>query len=444
MRFLAVAQGSEEWREARRGIPTASQFHRILTPGKLALSDSSFSYLCELVASRLLGRDISPEATQFMERGTALEEEAVRYYEFQSGETASAGGFCTVPSGLAGCSPDRLIGEKGGLEIKCPSAAIHVGYLLEGIANKYRHQVQGALWITRRQWWDILSYNPELPPALVRCYPDTEVFTALDSVMPEFLQRLEDAVAKLTKDGPQGLVEHPSQDAPVEKGAPRPAAAPSERPSPAKATAGSAPVKPPGRTRATTTKKKTPEPDADGRHPLLGDEVHTKLRRKFFATLENLIGRGVLRIGAVDLRDVQKADAEVGSAARRALYEELGYPIKDWNRVDPETLENLIAEMDQRALKEEQDDADPVREKAVKGDLAAFLVYADRRGQELGREFVRTTRSDSGQEFHWFMSRKILEKCGADPSKGLNLNRVGAPVISALAQEVSDQGSESR
>ncbi len=196
MKIIPCEQGSPEWHAARRGLPTASQFHRILSP-KLKVSDSSFGYMCELVAERLLGIDVSADATAFMQRGTALEEEAVRFYEFDQGVKTEKVGFCTTDDGLVGCSPDRLVGADGGLEAKCPTAAVHVGHMLGEMGTKYRLQVQGALWITRRKWWDLLSYNPDLRPVTIRIWPEPEVFDAFDQEIPKFIDRLWDAMAEL-------------------------------------------------------------------------------------------------------------------------------------------------------------------------------------------------------------------------------------------------------
>lgn len=197
MKHVDVEQGTPEWLEARRGMPTASQFHRILTPGRLKIGEGSFKYLCELVAERLLNVDIGPDASLFMTRGSQMEEEAIRYYEFQTGLETQKAGLCVTDDGTVGCSPDRLIGDRGGLEIKTPSAAVHVEHLLEGVGNKYRMQVQGALWVTGRDWWDVLSYNPELPPALIRCFPAEDVQEALSAALKDFVMQLEDATQRL-------------------------------------------------------------------------------------------------------------------------------------------------------------------------------------------------------------------------------------------------------
>lgn len=164
--------------------------------------------MCRLLVERILGVNVGDDASQFMHRGTALEQQGVDYYAFQTGIEPQRVGFCLHDRLEAGCSPDRLVGDEGLLEIKCPSAEVHVGYLLRGVENEFRLQVQGQLWITGRIWADLLSYNPELPPALVRCYPEREVFDAFDVAIPQFLDMLQAATERLrfveagSKDGP--------------------------------------------------------------------------------------------------------------------------------------------------------------------------------------------------------------------------------------------------
>lgn len=192
-----VEQGSPEWLAARLGIPTASQFRRIMTSKTMKPSSSSEGYLHELLAEWLIREPLDDQKSQFMERGSELELNAVKYYEFQQEVDTETVGFCLRDDRLVGCSPDRLIGDDGGLEIKCPSAKIHVAYLLNGsLSDEYRLQVQGNLWITGRQWWDIMSYNPVLPPALIRCERDDEFISILSGLVDAFVSRLQ--AARLT------------------------------------------------------------------------------------------------------------------------------------------------------------------------------------------------------------------------------------------------------
>ena len=191
MRIIECNQGSPEWAAARLGIPTASQFHRIITAKTLKISESSNGYMCELLAERLLGMPVlEPSVSGFMERGSALEQSAVAFYELQRGVDTEPVGFVLRDDGRVGCSPDRLVGADGGLEIKCPAAAQHVAHLLE-MPLRFFPQIQGCLWLTGRKWWDLLSYHPTMPPALVRIDRDEEYIAALAAATETFLFRLE-------------------------------------------------------------------------------------------------------------------------------------------------------------------------------------------------------------------------------------------------------------
>lgn len=200
MIVLDMEQGSREWVQARLGIPTTSQFHRIITPKTMKLSGAVDGYLCQLLAEQMLGEPVDDDGTDFMQRGTSMEQDAIAYYEMQRDTATEKVGFVLRDDRRIGCSPDRLVGEDGGLEIKCPSAPVHVSYMLD-VTEKYRAQVQGALWITGRKWWDFLSYNPYLPSVMVRFERDEEFIAALARCMDQFLSYMDESREKLVRSG---------------------------------------------------------------------------------------------------------------------------------------------------------------------------------------------------------------------------------------------------
>ena len=198
MIILNCEQGSREWIEARLGIPTASEFKRILTPtGKL--STQRAGYIAELLAEWALGEQEDEFNTIWTERGKFLEPDALRYYAFYSDNDARNVGFCFKDGAKSvGCSPDALVDSDGGLELKCPKAAKHLMYLSDGFCPKeYMLQVQGGLWVTGRKWWDFMSYHPQLPEFVVRCELDEAIQAALDKHMPVFLEELEERKLQL-------------------------------------------------------------------------------------------------------------------------------------------------------------------------------------------------------------------------------------------------------
>ena len=199
---LDVAQGSPEWYDARLGLPTASAYDRILTPKKLQVSASATAYRNQLLVEYLFGIPVvDADATGFMRRGAEMESEAVAWYEMHRDVDVDRVGFCLHDDRRTGCSPDGLVGDEGGLEMKCPSAHVHVGYLLDGLTDEYRLQVQGGLWVTGRQWWDFLSYHPTLPAVLVRMHRDDECIAALNAAIPAFCDQLDAAKEILASRG---------------------------------------------------------------------------------------------------------------------------------------------------------------------------------------------------------------------------------------------------
>lgn len=200
MIYHDCAQGSEEWEQLRLGIPTASCFDKIITPAKLELSKSARGYLCTLLAEWAYGAPVEAYASPWMERGQALEAEAVEYYEMDRDVTATRVGFVSTDDGMAGASPDRLVGDDGLLEQKCPSPAVHFGYMLEpqSLLNEYRLQHQGQLWITGRAWCDVQSYCPPFPSVIVRAVRDQRVIDAIARHVPAFIATMLKARAALT------------------------------------------------------------------------------------------------------------------------------------------------------------------------------------------------------------------------------------------------------
>jgi hypothetical protein len=199
VRILNVVQGSPEWIQARLGLPTASEFNRLLTKtGKVAAA--SEKYMHELVAEWFLGVPLSDYRSPSMERGSGMESEAVSFYEFENDCETTPVGLCLTDCGRAGASLDRLVGDDGAVEIKCPTAAVHVGYLLDGPPDEYRPQVQGQLWVTGRKWVDLLCFHPTLPSVKVRVERDEDYIADLEAVVFAFADRLAEAKERLAGD----------------------------------------------------------------------------------------------------------------------------------------------------------------------------------------------------------------------------------------------------
>jgi hypothetical protein len=184
-----VKQGSTQWLKLRMGIPTASEFDQILTP-KFAVKDSegSRTYLYKKLAEKLTGH------------GQLFEEEARELFSLTTDLDIEQVGFVTADDGRCGCSPDGLIGDDSGLEIKCPNAETHLRYLDAGVVpNDYVVQVNGCLYVTGRKAWRFMSYFPELPPLIVTVERDEEKMTAIRNCLTKFYADFDAALERLTK-----------------------------------------------------------------------------------------------------------------------------------------------------------------------------------------------------------------------------------------------------
>lgn len=181
-----VQQGSAEWLALRLGKPTASEFHKVVTPtGKL--SSQARAYAFRLVTEELLNRTLdSIDNLQWVERGKLLEPDAAGAYEFEHELKTEAVGFVTDDAGRMGASPDRLVGEDGLLEIKCLAPHNHLALLIDGPGIDYKPQVQGQLLVTGRAWVDLYGYSEEMPAARLRSYRDEDYLSKLAQALSDF------------------------------------------------------------------------------------------------------------------------------------------------------------------------------------------------------------------------------------------------------------------
>lgn len=191
MRILDVEQGSELWKAARLGIPTASDFKKIITPVEGKLSKTRTKFIATLIGERYTGAPLDETDTRWMKRGKEQEPNAVAWYELTQHVKTQQVGFVMHENGLCGASPDGLVGDDGGLEIKTRSMQIHLEALLYGIPKGCKPQVQASLWITERKWWDVLLYNPALPPVLERWERDEAYIETMAKAVVEMAKELD-------------------------------------------------------------------------------------------------------------------------------------------------------------------------------------------------------------------------------------------------------------
>jgi len=201
MEIITCEQGTEEWFAARRGIPTASEFNTVMAKGKgNSPSKTRQTYLLKLVGERLTGESQDGFSNKHTERGHLLEPEAADLYSFMTGNECELVGF--IKSGEKGCSPDRLIGDDGLLEIKTKLPHLQLSVLESGVVpSEHIKQIQGQIWIAEREWCDFISYWPKLPPFIKRVYRDDKLIKELDDAVNKFIEEMLSLEAKYSYKG---------------------------------------------------------------------------------------------------------------------------------------------------------------------------------------------------------------------------------------------------
>lgn len=178
MQIHNVEQKTKEWFDIRKGKMTASKATAIGNAGK-----GLETYIYELMAEYYSSADKEQFSSSHTDRGNEYEPVARDVYSFENGVDVETVGFIEL-SEYVGCSPDGLVGDDGGTEIKSPDDKKYILYLLNKeneIDSGYIWQCQMNMLITDRKWWDLIIYNPNFEKSMLvfRIHRDLKKFEAL-------------------------------------------------------------------------------------------------------------------------------------------------------------------------------------------------------------------------------------------------------------------------
>lgn len=207
MRVVNVLQNSPEWHAARAGRCTGSRIADVMAKGKGgAPSAMRATYLGELVAERLSGfQSMDTYKSPAMKWGTDNEGNACAMYAFMYDVEPSTVGFVLHPTiDMAGASPDRLVGDRGLLQIKCPNSSTHAETLLGApIDGRYLKQIQWELCCTEREFCEFVSFDPRYPAEMqlfVKRVPrDDAMIKEMEAEVKRFLLEVDERVGQLRK-----------------------------------------------------------------------------------------------------------------------------------------------------------------------------------------------------------------------------------------------------
>lgn len=202
-----MTQSTGDWHRERAGCVTASRFCDVIAKGKNGnYLKAREDYMIEIVTERLTGEPVMKSIGANGEYGKTLETYARLAFEAETGIMVRETDFMTHPCiDKVGASPDSLIGNDCGLEIKCPaSSVVHLKTILAStMPDDHMAQVQGNMWVTGRTSWWFVSYDGRMPPHL-RLYRqlverDDKYIEMLESEVNKFIAEIDVFIMKLPR-----------------------------------------------------------------------------------------------------------------------------------------------------------------------------------------------------------------------------------------------------
>jgi hypothetical protein len=199
--FNNLEQGSDEWLAARCGLITASTVGKLLTSTlKVADNDTSRGLTETLVAERITGHVEYVHPSFDMQRGTMDEPYARDLYREQYAPVEEIGFATNVFSGhTLGASPDGLVHELGGIEIKSRTPKVQLRTILsDTVPTENLAQIHASMLVMERDWWDYVSYAGGWPIYVKRVYADPKWQTAIRDALDLFEENAARMIAEYT------------------------------------------------------------------------------------------------------------------------------------------------------------------------------------------------------------------------------------------------------
>ena len=192
-----LEQKTDEWRYARLGLFTGSEFHIFLGDSKTK-EDKLWEKMAE---RRYQDSDAEEFTSPYTERGNVLENEARRIYSVVNECEVKVPGLVEARDEYkdwVACSPDGIVGDEGIIEIKCLVAKYFTQYTEDKhkddfyIRPEYRTQVQFNLFVTQRKWCDFIYYHPRGGIRIQRIYRDEEYIEKIKTALNNCIERIKE------------------------------------------------------------------------------------------------------------------------------------------------------------------------------------------------------------------------------------------------------------
>lgn len=220
MKVLDVRQGSQDWFQARCGVPTGSHAADIMGfLKKGGESAARANYRAKIVAEILTGEiNMDGYLSPAMVWGSDIEPLARTAYELKTGLEVDTVGFVQHEAiERMGGSPDGLLGEDGIIEIKAPNTSTHLKWMLAGVVpEEHEPQMSFYLAVTGREWADFVSFDPRLPERhqlfVCRLERQPERIAEIEASVVQFNAEVDETIALLEAKNPEIVRPSPAQE----------------------------------------------------------------------------------------------------------------------------------------------------------------------------------------------------------------------------------------
>lgn len=202
-----MEQGSKEWHKDRLGKITASNAHKIMGPRGLGKTGETYIY--ELVSGEM-GVYMEDVTSAAMRWGSDLEADAREYYSIAFKVEVEQKGFIHNGKNFeCGFSPDGIVNDQIGQEIKCPyNPGNHVKHLtinsaadLKELSKEYYWQIMFSMWCCGFKKWHFVSYDPRFTGSkrmhVVPIEADEKEFEIIEARVKEALELKHDILSRI-------------------------------------------------------------------------------------------------------------------------------------------------------------------------------------------------------------------------------------------------------
>lgn len=193
-----IIQYTPEWDAVKCGVLSASKIDSILTAGKMEFAENGgCRELVDSIACQRIMKKRHPEFISYDMRRGLIEEQSARELYSDNYAYAKECGFVTNDKWgfTLGCSPDGVVDEDGGIEIKSRLPKLQFGVIrAANVPDEFRFQIQATLMITERPWWDFISYAGDMNMLTIKVESDKDIQDAIATAADTFETRVKSAV----------------------------------------------------------------------------------------------------------------------------------------------------------------------------------------------------------------------------------------------------------